>query len=129
MDLIKKTNIDFVTKRNTFLRASILASVIGMIIIMIPQIPGLGLPKIMEFGIDWMVIGARAPSCFTKQATPASAHWRTMLRIHATSQGRAPGPDSPPTMTQLMPRKSSRRMGPNKGSSDRNLILARVRRR
>ena len=34
MDLIKKTNIDFVTKRNTFLRASILASVIGMIIIM-----------------------------------------------------------------------------------------------
>jgi preprotein translocase SecF subunit len=53
MDLIKKTNIDFVTKRNSFLRASILASIIGMIVILLPQIPGLGMPKLMEFGIDF----------------------------------------------------------------------------
>ena len=53
MDLIKKTNIDFVTKRNTFLRASITLSVVGMLIIILPQIAGLGMPKLMEFGIDF----------------------------------------------------------------------------
>ena len=53
MDLIKKTNIDFVTKRNTFLRVSILLSVLGTLAILLTQISGLGLPKLMEFGIDF----------------------------------------------------------------------------
>ena len=53
MDLIKKTNIDFVTKRNFFLRLSIMASVIGLIVILLPQVPGLGLPKLIEPGIDF----------------------------------------------------------------------------
>ena len=53
MDLIKKTNIDFVTNRNFFLRLSILASIIGLVVILLPQIPGLGLPKLIEPGIDF----------------------------------------------------------------------------
>ena len=40
--------------------------------------------------------------------------------------GRALGPDSPPTITQLMPSSSSSGSGPIKGSSDRNFIPAPV---
>src|SRR5690606_35735980 len=42
------------------------------------------------------------PSCFTNTGVSDSRHSRTIDRIHVTSHGRAPGPDSPPTITQLM---------------------------
>jgi len=45
MDLIKKTNIDFVTKRNTFFMASLISTVVGLIICF--------LPGMIELGIDF----------------------------------------------------------------------------
>lgn len=50
--------------------------------------------------------------------------WRTQ----AGSIGRAPGPDSPPTITQSMPARGSRGIGPSSGSTERNLMCAAVRR-
>ena len=43
--------------------------------------------------------------------------------------GRAPGPDSPPTITQCMPLRSRSGRGPRSGSRDRNFTRAGVRRR
>ena len=40
--------------------------------------------------------------------------------------GRAPGPDSPPTIAQSIPFKSRLGSGPRRGSSERNLIRAPV---
>jgi hypothetical protein len=53
------------------------------------------------------------------------------LRIcstHFSSIGLAPGPDSPPTITQWMPVSGTRGIGPSKGSSDRNRVFAGIRR-
>jgi preprotein translocase subunit SecF len=70
MDLIKKTNIDFVTNRNFFLRLSILASIIGLVVILLPQIPGLPLPKLIEPGIDFTG-GTQTTVSFANTATTA----------------------------------------------------------
>ena len=48
MDLIKKTNIDFVTKRNTFLITSLVVTLVGLLVIFLPGI-GTGL----DLGIDF----------------------------------------------------------------------------
>jgi len=69
MDLIKKTNIDFVTSRNFFLRLSILASVIGLVVVLLPQL-GLGLPKLIEPGIDFTG-GTQTTVSFANTATKA----------------------------------------------------------
>ncbi|MBU3698884.1 MAG: protein translocase subunit SecF [Candidatus Kapabacteria bacterium] len=70
MDLIKKTNIDFVTNRNFFLRLSILASVIGMLVVLAPEIPGLGIPRLIEPGIDFTG-GTQTTVSFANTATSA----------------------------------------------------------
>jgi hypothetical protein len=36
------------------------------------------------------------PHCLKKKGTRAATHWFLMLTAHASSSGRAPGPDSPP---------------------------------
>ena len=46
------------------------------------------------------------PHCLKKKATPARRHWSRMSVTHAGSMGRAPGPDSPPRMSQSIPRNS-----------------------
>ncbi|MBK7184598.1 MAG: protein translocase subunit SecF [Ignavibacteria bacterium] len=43
MDLIKKTNIDFVTKRNVFFMTSLVATVVGLIIAFLPGMIDLGI--------------------------------------------------------------------------------------
>ncbi len=43
MDLIKKTNIDFVTKRNAFFMTSLIATVVGLIIAFLPGMIDLGI--------------------------------------------------------------------------------------
>ncbi|HLP29020.1 MAG TPA: protein translocase subunit SecF [Candidatus Didemnitutus sp.] len=43
MDLIKKTNIDFVTKRNAFFMTSLVATVVGLIIAFLPGMIDLGI--------------------------------------------------------------------------------------
>lgn len=70
MDLIKKTNIDFVTNRNFFLRLSIVASLVGMLIILVPEIPGLGIPRLIEPGIDFTG-GTQTTVSFANTATTA----------------------------------------------------------
>ncbi|MFM8771929.1 MAG: protein translocase subunit SecF [Candidatus Kapaibacterium sp.] len=69
MDLIKKTNIDFVTNRNFFLRLSIMASIIGLVVVLLPQL-GLGLPKLIEPGIDFTG-GTQTTVSFANTATTA----------------------------------------------------------
>lgn len=70
MDLIKKTNIDFVTSRNFFLRLSLLASIIGMLLVLGPEIPGLGIPRLIEPGIDFTG-GTQTTVSFANTATTA----------------------------------------------------------
>lgn len=84
MDLIKKTNIDFVTKRNFFLRLSIMASVIGMIVILLPQVPGLGLPKLIEPGIDFTG-GTQTTVSFANTATSAEDVRQALAKAGYTS--------------------------------------------
>jgi three-Cys-motif partner protein len=69
-----------------------------------------------------------APVCLKKNATPRSAHWSRMSRTQAASIDRAPWPDSPPTMTQSSPEKSTVGSGPRSGSSERNRTAAGVSR-
>lgn len=84
MDLIKKTNIDFVTKRNFFLRLSIMASVIGLIVILLPQVPGLGLPKLIEPGIDFTG-GTQTTVSFANTATSAEDVRQALAKAGYTS--------------------------------------------
>lgn len=56
-----------------------------------------------------------APHCLKKNGTLAPRHWSRMLLAQSRRMGRAFGPDSPPTITQLIPSKSSFR-GPKRGS-------------
>jgi hypothetical protein len=67
-----------------------------------------------------------APHCLKKNGTRAERHWSRISTTHALIRGRAFGPDSPPTMTQWIPVKSSCSIGPSKGSRERNLIFAPV---
>lgn len=62
------------------------------------------------------------PHCLKKNATPALAHWFLISTTHRSFIGLAPGPDSPPTMTQSIPRRLSEERGPSKGSNERNLM-------
>jgi len=64
-----------------------------------------------------------------KNGTPASAHWSRISRTQPASIARAFGPDSPPTITQSIPRKSRSGNGPSSGSSDRNFTCAPVSRK
>ena len=66
------------------------------------------------------------PHCLKKNGTPAARHWSRMSVAHSACMGLAPGPDSPPTMTQSMPSKSISGMGPSSGSKDKNFIAAGV---
>jgi hypothetical protein len=69
------------------------------------------------------------PHCLRKKGTPARWHWRRISRTHEAFISRAPGPDSPPTMTQWMPERSMPGIGPSSGSRERNLVEARTWRR
>ena len=69
------------------------------------------------------------PHCLKKKRTPALSHWSRMLRTHSTSIFLAPGPDSPPAITQSMPVRSIFVMAPIRGSKDRNRVCAGMRRR
>ena len=66
------------------------------------------------------------PHCLKKKATPASKHWSLISVTHSFFIGLAPGPDSPPTIIQSMPARSSSGIGPSKGSIDRNFTNASV---
>ena len=54
--------------------------------------------------------------CLKKNGTCFKTHWSLMSRIHWISMGRAPSPLSPPTTTQLMPKRSNSPTGPRRGS-------------
>src|SRR6266567_5160904 len=56
-------------------------------------------------------------------------HRSRMLRTQSSSTGRKFAPDSPPTITQLMPDRSSAGSGPSSGSNDRKRIAAGAARR
>ena len=60
------------------------------------------------------------PHCLKKKATRAVLHWSRMSVTQSNCIGRAPGPDSPPTITQSIPLRFSFGDGPSNGSSDRN---------
>jgi hypothetical protein len=66
------------------------------------------------------------PHCLKKNGTLARAHCCWISMTHSCANGRAPGPDSPPTITQSICRKSSAGSGPRSGSRERNLIRAPV---
>jgi hypothetical protein len=59
-----------------------------------------------------------------KNGTSARKHWSRMSVTQTRSIGRAPGPDSPPTIAQLIPLKFRLCNGPSNGSSDKNLTTA-----
>ncbi|MCX6141229.1 MAG: protein translocase subunit SecF [Candidatus Kapabacteria bacterium] len=62
MDLIKQTNIDFVTKRNVFFMTSLIATVVGLIIAF--------LPGMIELGIDFTG-GTQISVAFENKSTSA----------------------------------------------------------
>lgn len=62
MDLIKKTNIDFVTKRNVFFMTSLIATVVGLIIAF--------LPGMIDYGIDFTG-GTQISVSFEKKSASA----------------------------------------------------------
>ena len=68
------------------------------------------------------------PHCLKKNGTPARAALvADRRRPTPRSIGRAPGPDSPPTITQSMPVEVERAAaGPSSGSSERNRTARRT---
>ena len=66
------------------------------------------------------------PHCLKKNATPASRHCSLSSVTHSGFMGLAPGPDSPPTMTQSIFSKFKLGKGPSKGSNERNFTFAPV---
>ena len=62
------------------------------------------------------------PHCLKKNGTSATWQRSRISRTHAGSIKRAPGPDSPPTITQSIPDRLRSGSGPGRGSRDRNLI-------
>lgn len=75
------------------------------------------------------LFGRAPPHCLKKNATPCPTHWSLMLRTQFASIARAPGPLSPPAITQSMPARSSRPRCPRSGSRERNRIDAGAARR
>ena len=68
--------------------------------------------------------GPQFPHCLKKKSTPCSEHWRCTSRTQSIDIGRAFGPDSPPTITQSMPVRSSSPTFSSKGSTLRKRVLA-----
>jgi len=66
------------------------------------------------------------PHCLKKNGTFAARHWSLISAAHSGFIGLAPGPDSPPTMTQSIPEKSILGIGLRSGSKEINLIAASV---
>ena len=80
-----------------------------------------------NFGVDLEVFIKNGRDALI--ATPAATHWSRSALGHTGSMGRAPGPLSPPTITQSIrpgPRYCCRSSGPRRGSHDRNLTAAGV---
>src|SRR5262245_19092978 len=59
------------------------------------------------------------PHCLKKKGTSAARHLSRISVTHWASIGLAPGPDSPPTITQSIPARSKFGSGPSRGSSDK----------
>ena len=74
-------------------------------------------------------LGVRPPHCLKKNGIPAAAHWSRRSISHASSTGRAPGPLSPPAISQSIPARSSSSRGPRSGSALTNRTAASTRRR
>ena len=66
------------------------------------------------------------PHCLKKNLTSCALLCCSKSSTHVSSIGLALGPDSPPTMSQLIPDKSIFPRGANSGSAEINLILAGV---
>ncbi len=66
------------------------------------------------------------PHCLKKKGTLLRTHVSRIARTHRGCTGRAPGPDSPPAITQSTPDRSKPGNGPRRGSSDRNFVRAPV---
>jgi hypothetical protein len=66
----------------------------------------------------------RTPHLFWRLSITCSWHRSRISRTQSGCISRAPGPDSPPTITQSTPRNSKLRSLPSKGSSERNFIRA-----
>ena len=62
--------------------------------------------------------------CLKKNGTLAWRHWWRIDSPQAGCIGRAPGPLSPPTMTQWIPSIGKASSGPSKGSQDKNRTCA-----
>jgi hypothetical protein len=101
-------------------------------------VSGSGLPAPAEVGRSSQVRPWRRrplfllftpPHCLKKKGTPAATHSSWILWTHAARIGLAPGPDSPPTITQLTPVRSRQRIGPRSGSKETNFTCAGVFRR
>src|ERR1022692_1493434 len=69
------------------------------------------------------------PHCLKKNATPSCSHWSLIASTHSAFIGLALGPDSPPTITQWMPRKSISPISSSNGSTDKNRMPALISRR
>lgn len=60
----------------------------------------------------------KPPHCLKKKGILFIVHCSLMSSTHFSSIGRAPGPDSPPTMAQSILFSGSFSIGPSKGSSE-----------
>lgn len=72
--------------------------------------PAFRLPRrITQSGPSLEFAGPYAPHCLNRNGTPAARHWSRKDRAHSGRIGRAPRPDSPPTITQSgrLPRGTS----------------------
>ena len=68
------------------------------------------------------------PHCLKKKGVPLFTQLSRISLTQSASIGLAPGPDSPPTITQSMPVKSRPGKGPSRGSRERNFVRAPVSR-
>ena len=64
------------------------------------------------------------PHCLKKKGTCCLRQMSRTCAAHSGCIGRAPGPDSPPTITQPMPVRSRSGTGPRRGSSETNRTAA-----
>src|SRR5690554_1920394 len=67
-----------------------------------------------------------APHCLKKKSTPTFSHWSRMDKAHSSFMGRAPWPDSPPTMTQWIPFNFNCPKFSRRGSTDKNRVFALI---
>ena len=66
------------------------------------------------------------PHCLKKNGVRDCTQLSRISRTQSGCIGLAPGPDSPPAMTQSIPVKSTSGKGSNSGSRDRNFVPAPV---